>query len=719
MKAKGKKAAALLAQAQEAVKGSRLEQALSLIDQALRRDPRSVAARTMRLAALVSLGRYTDAVAAGKRALAAAPREPAVLINLATAHLHLGEADEAAAAAAKATRLAPGMVQGRVVLAKALNRAGRFDEALQALEGAAGPLPSGAIRTRFEALAALERWEEALAECDRLLSTAPGDSDVMAHRAGALLQLGRAEEAEKAAAHALDAAPSNFQALFNRAAALSAQGRYGLADEVFTRALRAEPAAFESRFRQHFGDTFVADRAPPPRDARRYHFGLLYWPLTRCDWQDYEGRVAQIRAMVGVGETAAVSPFHAMHLFDDPELQYRAARHRSEGYERWAAGMAPLPDAPDEGGPLRIGYLSADFRNHPTAHLMASVFACHDRERVRVHAYSIGPDDGSAYRERIARDADRFVDLGELTNREAAERIRADGIQVLVDLMGHTDLARPEILALRPAPVQAAYLGYPGTTGAGFIDYIIADRTVLPEENARWFSETPVYLPHCYQINDRWQPIAETGVTRVDEGLPEDGVVFCCFNEPRKIEPVIFASWMRILAAVPDAVLWLMAADPVARENLRAAAVRNGVAADRLVFAERRSKDVHLERLGLADLVLDTRICGAHTTATDALWMGVPVVTCPGRAFAARVGASLLTAAGLGELVVSDLEGYEALAIELARNADRRQILHRHLKGAREAAPLFDTRQTVRGLEAAYEAMWAARDEEIRTPIDL
>jgi predicted O-linked N-acetylglucosamine transferase (SPINDLY family) len=308
-------------------------------------------------------------------------------------------------------------------------------------------------------------------------------------------------------------------------------------------------------------------------------------------------------------------------------------------------------------------------------------------------------------RRRLSRAFDRFVDLAGLSHAGAAQAIHADAVDILVDLKGYTQHARTEIMALRPAPVQASYLGYPGTMGAGFIDYLIADRVVIAPGSEEAYSERIVFLPGSYQVNDRKRPLAQTP-SRAACGLPEEAVVFCCFNQSYKILPETFATWMRLLRAVPRSVLWLLEANPWAVRNLRREARARGVDPARLIFAPRLPLDRHLARLPLADLVLDTRPYNAHTTASDALWTGVPVVTCPGDTFASRVAASLLVAAGLPELVAATLEDYEALAVRLARAPEERAALRRHLTESRCSMPLFDTPAFTRHLERAYEEMW-------------
>jgi predicted O-linked N-acetylglucosamine transferase (SPINDLY family) len=355
---------------------------------------------------------------------------------------------------------------------------------------------------------------------------------------------------------------------------------------------------------------------------------------------------------------------------------------------------------------LRIGYLSADFHQHATAYLAAGLFEQHDRSRFQVFAYSTGRHDNSPMRARLERAFDRFVDVHDQDPVVIADAIRRDAIDILVDLKGHTEGATPVVLARRPAPIQVHYLGYPGTLGGGLVDYLIGDPVVTPAEHAADYAEALAVLPDAYQINDRDRPIGATP-SRGMLGLPEAGIVFCSFNQTYKINPAVFDAWMAILKAVPESVLWLLSradGDP-AMAHLQREAQARGVAPSRLVFAPRCPNPEHLARYRHADLFLDTWPYNAHTTASDALWVGCPVLTLEGATFAGRVASSLVSAAGLPELVAPSVEGYIAQAIALAGDADARSRLRAHLAGPGRASPLFDTRRTTRALEAAYETM--------------
>ncbi|MBM3487335.1 MAG: glycosyltransferase, partial [Alphaproteobacteria bacterium] len=372
--------------------------------------------------------------------------------------------------------------------------------------------------------------------------------------------------------------------------------------------------------------------------------------------------------------------------------------------------LAPVPaPAPSAAVPrrLRVGYLSHDFRDHPIAHLIAGVLERHDRSRIEVAAYAYGPPDHGPHRARIAAAVGRFVDIDALGHRAAAERIRADGIDILVDLTGPTFGGRMQIAALRPAPVQVWYLGYPGTTGARFFDYVISDAIATPTAIADGFTEALVHLPHLFQA-----PVASELAdppARAHLGLPADAFMFASFNQPAKLDPLLFACWMRILARTPAAVLWLYADPPVVADRLRDRAAAAGLDRSRLVASPRVPVADHLARIAAADLVLDTGHFNGGTTTSQVLGAGVPVLAIAGRSFAARMSASLLFAAGLADCVLPDLSAYEACAVALGNDRPAAAAIRSRLAAARATAPLFDLDQFVRDLEAAYAAMWASR----------
>jgi len=402
-----------------------------------------------------------------------------------------------------------------------------------------------------------------------------------------------------------------------------------------------------------------------------------------------------------------VEPHFAITLADDSAFQKEVAAAKSCRIEREIAGAAARlhfvhsREAPPR---LRIGYASSHFSDAPTGHLVAGLLEAHDREMVEVVGYMLGADDGSDYRRRIESACDRFVSLRNVPTEDAARRIHDDGINVLVDLRGYANGQRAEVLALRPAPVHAQLVGYPGTMAAPFIDYLIADAEVAREPAD--FTEAVVTMPGSYLATDNKQVIGAMP-SRAECALPDGAFVFCCFNTNYKIEPVIFAAWMDILRAVPNAVLWLIRSNASAEDNLRRAAAAAGIDPARLIFASRMAKAQHLSRHVHADLFLDTHFVNAHTTAVDALWAGLPVLTWPGRSFVARVGASVVASAGMEELIAADRDSYVALAVALGRDLAAARALKDRLAAARGApGTLFDTAGYARRLEAAYTEMW-------------
>jgi predicted O-linked N-acetylglucosamine transferase (SPINDLY family) len=426
-----------------------------------------------------------------------------------------------------------------------------------------------------------------------------------------------------------------------------------------------------------------------------------------CDWAGFQRDLPALGDRLDRGEAGA-PPWALLPLIDRPDLQRKAA-------EAWILGNVPAVDVLGPVGSypnhdrIRIGYFSADFHRHATAHLIAELIERHDRKAFEVIAFSFGPTTGDEMQQRLMAGADKFIDVSGKSDRDIAALAREMEIDIAVDLKGLTVGHRLGIFAHRAAPVQVNYLGFPGTLGATYFDYIVADNVIIPEESGQHYTEVVVALPGSYQVNDRKRKIAERRFTRTELGLPETGMVFCCFNNNFKIMPYIFDMWMRILHAVPGSVLWLIEDNADAAENLRWEAERRGIEKKRLVFADRISPEEHLARHMCADLFLDTYPYNAHTTASDALWVGVPLITCPGDTFASRVAASLLTAMGLPELAVSTFDEMEELAVALAKDPARLAALKEKVRTNRDTSPLFDTDEFAHNIESAYQQMIAAQ----------
>jgi predicted O-linked N-acetylglucosamine transferase (SPINDLY family) len=585
------------------------------------------------------------------------------------------------------------------------------------------------------------------------IQTSPADPGLRYDLGNLLLETGQALAAEASLQQALKLAPNHPQILLQLGNALAEQGRYVDAIVRFRQSLNADFAQSAAHFNlgnalrelgkpdqaaasyrealrlapndadthNNLGNVLrelgkldeaiacyrEALRLNPKLHHARAH--LLHQRQHICDWDGLDDGIAEIRRIVAQEPQAQISPFAFLALPGTTAAEQRkcaeswvANRYQSMMAEGKRLNYKHSRKTKDK---LKIGYLSADFRRHPLASLITELIELHDRSLFEVHAYSYAPNEASPERERLAQAFDHFHDILAVTQYQAAEKIQRDDIDILVDLTGFTQTSRSGILALRPAPIQVNWLGFPGTMGAPFVDYLLTDRIITPPEQAGHYSEQLAHLPDTYQPNDRKRPVGHIA-KRVDCGLPEHGMVFCCFNQTFKITSQVFDIWSNILSEIPESVLWLLECNPWAKANLLKAAQTRGIAPGRIIFAPRISGAEHLARQKLADLFLDTLPYNAHTTTSDALWMGLPVLTCCGDTFAARVAASLLNAAGLPELVTHDLAAYQARALHLARHPAELQAIRKKLKTNRDSMALFDTPRFARGLESAYQQMW-------------
>lgn len=667
------------------------------------------------------LGDFEAALAAIDRTLALHPGERSLLLDRGAACLQLKRFAETLTAAEQILALASDDAEALLQQFDAFCGLQRSVEALAVSQQllARMDLPHNQRLRLLHGQASLQfqlsQREAALATVESALTLVPTDPDWRLSRARLLQRLRRHEES-LAELEPLMAIPAIYlPASCAKARALAALWRFEEADLVLDELRDRYPhAALEKEFEPWR----LPDEAPEDSLRKRYTGRGLYMIQTfeaqkECDWTDWDAMLSRLDDLLGDalrhGFVAGLEPHRLLSLPIDPAQQLAVARAQATAVE---ALMAPArqnlriewpADVPRER--LRVGYVSGDFRDHATAHLIRKLFQIHDRERFEIFGYSLRPGDDSRYWRDISQACSHFVELHGVSNAEAAARIAADGIHILVDLHGYTRFARPEIFALQPAPVQIAFLGYPGSLGANYIPYMIADPVVLPDESRPFFTEQPLYLD-CYQVNDDEQPIAETGLTRAAAGLPEDAFVYCCFNNAYKIEPHVFAIWMRILRQSPDSVLWLLADTLRTADHLRGAAGAAGVDPKRLVFAPRLPKVEHLERHQLADVFLDTFTVNAHTTASDALWAGVPVLTRLGFTFQSRVCGSLLSALGLQELVVDNDPAFEETAVRLAADSGRLQELRRQLNASRRVNLPFATEQFARQLEEIYRELW-------------
>lgn len=695
----------------------RPDEALASYDKALALEPDYAEAQTNRATALKELKRFDEALAGYDKALALNPGIPVTHYNRANALSDLKRLDEALASYDRALTLDPGYAEAYYNRGNALVELKRPDEAVASYDRALALKPgyAEAYYNRGNALLELKRLDEAVASYDRALAFNPGDAKACYDRGNALFGLKRLGEALASYDRALTLKPDYAEAFNNRGNALYELKRLDEALASYDKALAFNSGIAEAH--NNRGNVLLDLKRPDEALAAyekalalkpdyEFLYGtLLHTRMKLCDWRELTESLEAYEADIRGGKKVT-TPFPALSLIDLPDLHKQVATIYA-GTNYPASEALGSINKRTGTGKIRLAYYSADFHNHATAYLMAELFEAHEAEKFELYGFSFGPGKQDEMRTRVVSAFDKFIDVRDKSDREVARISRELGIDIAVDLKGHTTDARPGIFAERCAPIQVSYLGYPGTMGAGYIDYVIADTTVIPLDRQADFTEKVVYLPHSYQVNDSRRKISGRVFTRQESGLPESGFVFCCFNNSYKILPETFDGWMRILKAVEGSVLWLLEDNPTAANNLRKEAEARGIAGSRLVFANRMPLDEHLARHKLADLFIDTLPCNAHTTASDALWAGLPVLTCTGKSFAGRVAASLLNAMELPELVMHSQAEYEAKAVELATDAGKLREIKLKLEKNRLATPLFDARMFARHIEAAYQAMYA------------
>jgi predicted O-linked N-acetylglucosamine transferase (SPINDLY family) len=616
-----------------------------------------------------------------ERVLEHAPRYADALVNLGLVLQRQSRFDEAAACLRRAIALEPGNAAAGNNLARTLALQGRLDAAREQFLTTIRAAPdSAAAREGLASVClALGRTGEAISHFRATLQAEPGNSRVLSALAQALFEAGQLDEAESVARNASALDPSG-------AASYGTLANVQIVRGQLDRAI----ATLESGYARARAGSLLGMLTHQLRQ-------ICDWPKWRIAWDDMASRIAE--------EAALGSPFWL--LCEPTTAQEQLLYTRRWAHARFIAGTHGARDAASaarQHSRLRIGYLSSDLQEHAAAYLIAEVLELHDRERFEVFAYSYGPDDSSPMRRRLRAACEHFIDISGQPDDLAAERIRQDALDVLVDLKGYTAGDRLTIMARRPCDVQVTWLGYPGTTGAAFIDYLIADAFIIPPEQESAYSERIVRLPHCYQPNDR-KRVAGEPAPRSMYGLPDNAFVFCCFNQTYKITPDVFAVWTRLLRGVPDSVLWLIDSNRWAKANLIETVQAHGMKAERLIFAPRLPYAQHLARYSVADLALDTFPYTSHTTLSDALWCGCPTVALCGETFASRVSGSILSAAGLAELITHDLADYEQLAHRLATEPSFLREFRARTAHAREGSPLFDSTAFVRDLERIYVSL--------------
>ena len=674
-------AAGCLAKGNTWLQGGRIEDALRAYDRAIALQPDYLEPHFNRGNVLLRLQRLPEALAAFERAIALSPELAIAHYNRATILGTTGRADEALAGYQRTLALDSTMVQARFNLGTLYLQKGDAEQALACLDQVIAQAPNvvQAHLARGNALVKMKKLEQAGLSFDRALALQPRYPEALSNRGNVRLQ-----------------AKQYAAALADLEASVRLNPNYAQTHQLLGVLARETKRPEEAlvRFQKAY------DLAPEKPGALT---DLVSAMAATCDWHWLPEGMARMETAIQTGQKG-IAPFSLLALSDSPALQLECARQFA-AVEHPAGSTLGSAVRRAGSSKIRVGYYSADFHEHATAYLMAQLFEQHDRSQFEWFAFSYGPNTQDPMRQRLRKAFTQFLDVSGSSDLEVAALSRELGIDVAVDLKGFTRDERMGIFANRCAPVQVSYLGYPGTTGADYMDYVIADPHVLPASLHPYFTEKVVTLPHSYQVNDASRRIADRVFTREEVGLPEEGFVFCCFNNNYKILPAVFACWMRVLLAVEGSVLWLLADNDAAVRNLQREAAARGVDPKRLVFAPRMPLADHLARHALADLFLDTLPCNAHTTTSDALWAGLPVLTQTGSAFAGRVSTSLLNAVGLPELVTTTQAEYAARAIELARDATQLRGLRDRLAANRLSSPLFNAKLFARHIEAAYIAM--------------
>ncbi len=664
-------------------------------------------------AARHSLQRPEAALAAMLHVLSLDPAQDEARRACAILYLELKRPSEALPLVEELCRRHPGDTSTIVDAGIVLEEVGDLPEALARYDAALklSPRDYRARLNRGALLSRLGRLDDALLDNQALVRSHVGSAAAHYNLADVLLRLDRYAEALKAVERALRLAPATAESLMLRGLALAMLERDAEANASFMRAQELNPEGVQ-RYRAAAASTVgLAKEDSLTRDPRQIRLARLLERQKTCDWGERDRLIRGMRELAGDMRRAS-SPIEEVGLYHTAlSLPLGAGEQQALAMGISSAIKIRVEDSPAaprssrRGNRIRLGFLSPNFREHPSAQQHGRHFALRDRSRFEVFAYSLHQGEGEL-RNRIVESCDEFREVSELGGREIADCIAHDGIDILVDLAGHMDFSRPEILALRPAPLRVSYMGLPATMGRELIDYRITDHFTTPYEEIVWWSEKLVFLPDTLWIYNDLEVVDSKAPGRVECGLPEQGFVFCCFNTSYKIEPDVFSVWMRLLRRVPGSVLWLLDTGPKTQRNLLREAAARGVEEERLVFAPRLQRAAHLARHACADLFLDTFYCGAHTTTADALWGGLPVLNWAGNTMASRIGASIVRAAGLQELIASDHVSYEDAAFRLATHPEELAALRERLARKRESGALFDTSRRVRELDRAFLMMW-------------
>jgi predicted O-linked N-acetylglucosamine transferase (SPINDLY family) len=701
---------------------NRPQEALASFDAAIALQADYADAYQNRGNALLSLGLPEQALESFRLALKLHPHSAMALGNCGYVLRLLQRHSEALEIYSQLAALYPGDAEALICRGNLLLELGRheeaiesFDRALQRLPNASDTRASDTRMNRGNAWCALKQFERGLNDYDEVLRNEPNWAEAHCYRGHGLFACDRFEEALSSFNEAARLKPRFVDALNGSGMALQALKRFDEARAAFEEALIPNPEVVDILYRlavclrhldRHAQAAEVFARVVALAPDYDYALGNMQHERVQvCDWTHYSQTLAAVeQSLIRGGRAYLPGPFFAVS--DSSAAQAQCARiFVADKLPESAASYWSRPAIHHD--KIRIAYVSADFREHPVSHLIAGVLEAHDRRRFEVTGVSLQPQDHSAAGQRVRRAFHQFIDVSRASDRDVSALMRDLEIDIAIDLMGFSGGSRPAIFANRAAPIQVNYLGFSGTLGARWIDYIIADRVVIPPSDEAFFTEKIAYLPHCFQPNDHKRRLAERRPNRAECGLPDGAFVFCAFHGPYKISPVVFDIWMRLLGRIEGSVLWLPLGGESVIGNLRREAAARGIGQQRLVFAPRLPEVAdHLARYALADLFLDTLPYNAHTTASDALWAGLPVLSCRGGSFAGRVAASLLTVLGLPELVASTLTDYETQAYRLATTPSLLAELRTKLAQQRSSSPLFDSERYCRDLESAYITMW-------------
>lgn len=667
--------------------------------------------------------RISDAINMIQQAIQLDPTDPGAYNNLGMALEDGHKHEEALIAYDNALRIAPQHIEALLNRGNVLQTLKRWDLALNSYEKliALAPNFADAYNNRGNVLRALKRHQEAIASFDRALSFNPGYAQALNNKGIALKDLNRLSDALQCYDQAIRLQPNYAEAFSNRGVVLKDLGHMEPARISFDRAIALNPnyaQAYGNRggllqelgknkeALQDYEKALTLDSGIMPLYGKRMHVQMLL-----CDWTDFQQRRDQI--VSGLNQNILlVDPFTVLTTIDSLALQKKVAELTVNEQYPEINKLGPIQNRPS-GSKIRLGYFSADLRNHPVAYLMAELFEKHDKNKFELFAFSLGRPVRDDMQKRIAAAFDHFIEVDTQSDEEIAKLARSCNIDIAIDLGGYTIHNRTGIFSYRAAPVQVQYIGYLGTMGAPYIDYLLADPVLIPDNSRSYYTECIAYLP-SYQANDSKRKVSTKEFSRFELGLPESAFVFCCFNNNYKITPETFDSWMRILGKAPNSVLFLYANDQDTRANLKREAERRGIEPSRIVFGQRLERDEYLARYRAADLFLDTLPYNAGTTASDALWAGLPVLTCAGESFAARMCASVLQSIGLSELITTTIEEYELTAIELATNHNAIVELKQKLDRQKHSTALFDSDSFCRNLESAYQSMHVRCQSQMR-----